>query len=214
MEFVETGILGQGFYPGCRGFSSQRSPIGGVMLLGRDFGTRSSFIIRASPAYQCVTSGALTWRHTLDVYLSLSKPSLNDLPVWCTNYLMGVRIDGSAMKNVRERISTADWPKYETSCWNFLQKQVVLQQPRVIVVFGEPNQLDLLIDKRLGRKWSQTLKTHLSFAMETVIPGIRSISPLISHSLIRNTAKEAARAERWVKRIRELYLSFGIGMAS
>ncbi|MFZ1085887.1 MAG: hypothetical protein WAN35_13060 [Terracidiphilus sp.] len=200
MAFVETGILGQGFYPGCLGFSSRRSPIGGIMLLGRDFGVKSYY--EGLTGLPLRDETALTWRHTRDIYLAHSPhPTLNDLPVWCTNYLMGIRLDGSAKGNVRERISSSDWVKFEDSCWCFLQKQIFLQRPLVIVVFGEDNRYDLLTDKRFGTKWSQTLQhtftsdgdTHPAFVTFADHP----------HSLIRNTAKDAARLE--VKRIRELY---------
>ena len=209
MSYVETGILGQGFYPGCRGFSSQRSPLGGVMLLGRDFGVKSYYDgLVGSPSRN---ETALTWRHTRDIYFAQSPHrSLIDLPVWCTNYLMGVRLDGSAKGNIEERISSSEWVKYEDSCWGFLQKQIFLQKPLVIVVFGEDNRSDLMTNKRLGSNWTQTLqytfesdrKSHSAFVTFVDHP----------HSLIRNTAKDAARIE--VKRIRELYESQAQGNRS
>jgi uracil-DNA glycosylase len=116
---------------------------------------------------------------------------------------MGVRLDGSAKGNIKERISSSEWVKYEDSCWGFLQKQIFLQKPLVIVVFGEDNRSDLMTNKRLGSNWTQTLqytfesdrKSHSAFVTFVDHP----------HSLIRNTAKDAARIE--VKRIRELYES-------
>jgi hypothetical protein len=202
MAFVETGILGRGFYPGCRGFSSQKNPIGGLMLLGRDFGTKSYYEGLAGPPPR--DEHALTWRHTRDIYLSPPPhPTLNDLPVWCTNYLMGVRIDGSAKGNVKERISTSEWAGYEGSCWRFLQKQILLQKPLVIVVFGEDNRSDLLTDIRLGRKWAQTLQCTFESCGDRHSASVTFADH--PHSLIRNTAKDAARLE--VKRIRGLYES-------
>ena len=200
MAFVETGILGRGFYPGCSGFSRRRSPLRGLMLLGRDFGVKSYYdgLIGSPPQDE----HALTWRHTRDIYLSpLPDPSLNDLPVWCTNYLIGVRIDGSAKGNLKERVSPSAWATYERSCWRFLQKQVLLQKPLVIVVFGEDNRSDLLTENRLGQRWSQTLVHAFESDGEPHTATVTFVNH--PHSLIRNTAKESARLE--VKRIRDLY---------
>jgi hypothetical protein len=203
MQFVEKGILGRGFCPGCCGFLPENDPIGGVMLLGRDFGVKSYYDgLVGSPARD---ETALTWRHTRDVYLGLPLlPSLGDLPVWCTNYLMGIRLDGSAKGNIKDRVSEAEWVKYEDSCWKFLHKQVFLQMPLIIVVFGDDNRSDLLSEKRLGRKWAGTLLEH------TFEYGGSRHSACVTfvdhpHSLIRHTAKEAARLE--VKRIRDLFYS-------
>ena len=133
MKCVDSGIHGQGFYPGCQGFSSQKSPHGGLMLLGRDFGVESYYDgLVGSPVRD---ETALTWRHTREIYFAQPPhPTLSDLPVWCTNYLMGVRLEGSAKGNVRERISMPEWVKYEDTCWGFLQRQVLLQKPLVIAL--------------------------------------------------------------------------------
>jgi hypothetical protein len=200
MEFVEAGILGRGFYPGCRGFQPEKSPVQGVMLLGRDFGVKNYYgCLAGAPARD---ETALTWRHTRDVYLSQPPhPTLNDLPVWCTNYLMGVRIDGSAKGNIKARIAAPDWKRYEDSCWKFFVMQVLLQLPSVIVVFGEDNRSDLMTDIRLGKGWAQTLEhTFESGGNRHTATVTFAAHP---HSLIRHTAKDEARLE--VKRIRALY---------
>src|ERR1700722_13566952 len=140
--FVEPNIRGRGFYPGCNGFDTD--PTDGIMLLGRDFGTRTYFDgLVGLPARD---ETALTWRHTRDVYLDELEP----IPVWCTNYLMGLREDGSAKGNVMLRIPPKDWEAFEHSCWVFLHLQVLLQKPRVIVVFGGDNKSDLMVKGRFG----------------------------------------------------------------
>jgi hypothetical protein len=197
MLFAETGILGRGFYPGCFGYSPERSPIDGLMLLGRDFGTKSYYDnLCGLPSRD---ESALTWRHTRDIYLG----GFHDLPVWCTNYLMGIRSDGSAKGSMKERVAAAEWSKYEQSCWSFLQKQVLLQRPRVIVVFGEDNRSDLTVGGRFGKNWSCNFK-HI-FATDGVRHSAMVTFTNHPHSLIRKTAKDVARIE--VQRIRELYQS-------
>jgi hypothetical protein len=200
MAFVETGILGRGYYPGCRGFSSQENPVGGLMPLGRDFGTISYCAsLDGKPPRD---EYALTWRHTRDIYLSPPPhPSLADPPTRCTNCLMGVRVDGSAKGNVKERLSVSEWAEYELSCWMFLQRRILLQRPLVVIVFGGDNSSGLLADGRLGKNGSQALQRtfeaggngHSSTATFTGHP----------HSSIGNAAKATARLE--VKRIGELY---------
>ncbi len=202
MAFVETGILGQGFYPGCRGFSPQKSPLGGVMLLGRDFGTKSYYERLAGSPPRDETSHS--WQRTCEIYFPpRHAPSIHDLPVWCTNYLMGVRTVGPATGNVRKGISKTDWAKYEASCWLFLQSQVLLQQPLVIVVFGKDNRNDLRADDRLGSKRVQTL--HHVFQSGHFSHSVAVTFADHPFSLISEVAKDRARLE--VKRIRELYES-------
>jgi hypothetical protein len=120
MRFVEPAIRGKGFYPGCSGFDAD--PTGGIMLLGRDFGTRTYFEGLAGPPVR--DEAALTWRHTRDIWLK----ELGDISAWCTNYLMGLREDGSAKGNIKLRIAATDWNLFESSCWDFLQGQVLLQK--------------------------------------------------------------------------------------
>jgi hypothetical protein len=176
------------------------------MLLGRDFGDKSYYhkLVKQQPAEE----DSDTWLRIRDIHFSHnSQSTLRGLPIWCTNYLMGVRKEKPSTKNVKKRISPDDWLKYENSCWDFLQKQVLLQKPRLIVIFGArqdfraDNQVDLLTDHRLGRGKRQTMihdfvsggKKHTTKVTFTEHP----------FSLISEVAKDKARLE--VKRIRELY---------
>jgi len=144
IQCVDRGITGSGFYPGARNclFGDVAAP--GVVLLGRDFGTLSYYSsLTKKPGRG---EHALTWRHTRDIYVR----HLYSARVFCTNYLMGVRVDGSAKGDLRECLSPIEWEKFETACWNFLQKQIAETKPSLIVVFGSDNQRDLSRALRLG----------------------------------------------------------------
>lgn len=151
MQWVDRGIKGQGFYPGAEICTFNGSPAGGIMLLGRDFGTLDYYQRLANEPGR--SEWALTWRHTRDIYLT----ELTNIPIWCTNYLMGVRKDGSSKGDVSSRMSQQEWDSFEESCWGLLEKQISLQSPKVIVVFGDDNQRDLNRKTRLGTLRSSCL---------------------------------------------------------
>jgi uracil-DNA glycosylase len=142
MQYLDRGIEGQGFYPGAREcvFGEPGAPL--VLLLGRDFGTwdyYSGLMGKGRSEY------ALTWRNTHNIYLQ----ELSQFQVFCTNYLMGVRVAGSAKGNVSEGITPGDWIRFEESCWEFLKEQIAISKPSVIVVFGDDNRRDLDKSNRL-----------------------------------------------------------------
>ena len=142
LEHVDRGIPGVGFYPGAEGFVDQ-SPEGGVMFLGRDWGLKrdyDGFCRRASG------ETGVTWRNFRDYYL----PAFTAVPLWCTNYLLGLRKDGKATGNIEVIIPKDEWPVFEAYCWEFLQAQVLLQRPLLVVVLGEYNKSDLRRSDRLG----------------------------------------------------------------
>jgi hypothetical protein len=144
IQHVDRGITGSGFYPGARNclFGSIYAPR--LMLLGRDFGTLSYYSSLAREPGR--GEYAPTWRHTKNIYVQ----SLFGARVFCTNYLMGVRVDGSAKGDLRERLSPTEWGVFEGACWRFLQKQIEDTDPRLIVVFGADNLRDLSKVERLG----------------------------------------------------------------
>ena len=114
------------------------------MLLGRDWGTQIQYNQwRGLPVRD---ETAITWTRTRDIHLQ----ALKKFPVWCTNYLLGIRRDGSAVGNLRDGIEPRSWGKYEGQCWAFLQRQVLLQRPKLIVVLGKPNRIDLERENRFG----------------------------------------------------------------
>ena len=144
MQHVDRGITGSGFYPGARNclFGSAFAP--GVLFVGRDFGTLRYYSSLANKPGR--GEHALTWRHTKDIYVD----TLYGASVFCTNYLMGVRVDGSAKGDLRERLSAHEWGIFEPACWRFLQKQIVDSKPKLVVIFGSDNFRDLSKPDRLG----------------------------------------------------------------
>lgn len=144
MERIECGILGRGFYPGTKGFHNTESPLDGIILLGRDFGTKAYYESLCGPPAKDET--AWTWLRTKANYLK----NLEGLPVWCTNYLLGVRKQGPSTGNVKKRIDSLEWNAFESHCWRFLQAQVLLQRPRIVIILGADNKSDLELQDRLG----------------------------------------------------------------
>jgi hypothetical protein len=143
LRFIDRGIRGHGFYPGAMQcmFGEQSTPR--IMLLGRDFGTVEYYSkLHATPRSEY----ALTWRRTRDLYLR----EFSGAYVFCTNYLMGLRVDGSAKGDIRNRLSSEVWTEYERHCWQFLLSQIAEFRPDAILVFGSDNRRDLNKENRLG----------------------------------------------------------------
>jgi hypothetical protein len=184
MEKIERGIFGAGFYPGAQGFTSEQFPYGGDLLLGRDFGVVDYYERLAGDPARDET--ATTWTRTRDIYL----PCFDDAPVWCTNYLLGARKASPSIGNVKDRISPTAWKPYEAYCWRFLQAQVLLQRPRLVIVLGAFNREDLQLPNRLGAA------TNVRYIFQD---GQDQHSALIAfahhpYSLIPNSRKLQARA--------------------
>jgi hypothetical protein len=197
LEHIECGILGAGFYPGARGFIKEQSPLGGILLLGRDFGTKEYYDrLCGRPARD---ETALTWRHTRDIYLSC----FDGLPVWCTNYIVGVRKNGSSVGNIKDKISASEWLLFEEDCWRFLNAQVLLQRPRLVVVFGGDNRADLTAADRLGS--ASDAKRRHTFAHEGGYHTVVVAFADHPHSLIPKVKQNAARV--LAQELREVYES-------
>jgi hypothetical protein len=194
MEHIDCGILGAGYYPGTRGFSGQ-SPEGGLMLLGRDFGTKSYYDrLSGMPARD---ETAPTWQRTEEHYLSFFQGR----PVWCTNYLLGVRKNGSAMGNIKKTIDPIEWESYEAYCWDFLQWQVLLQRPRLVLVLGIPNRQDLTVSNRLGKKFDGEVR-HTFGNDEGEHTAVVAVMDH-PHSLIPRVRQAAARTR--IQAMRQIY---------
>ena len=143
VQFVDRGIRGEGFYPGASQCLFGDPGAAKIMLLGRDFGTLDYYSKLQNTDR---SEYALTWRHTRDIYLK----ELNLFRVFCTNYLMGVRVDGSAKGDLSERMKPAEWSVFEESCWLFLLSQASVFRPDLILVFGADNKRDLQKPSRLS----------------------------------------------------------------
>jgi hypothetical protein len=196
LEYIECGILGSGFYPGASGFDqTQPPPQGGIMLLGRDWGKKSDYERFAGlPARG---EAGFTWQQTRDVYLAGLAP----WPVWCTNYLVGVRTEGSAEGNVKGRIEQPAWDAFESDCWSFLQSQVLLQRPLLVIVCGRDNRADLTVRGRFGATSCEELRhTFKTEAGEHSAPVVFGWHP----NYLKGYAKQAAGREA-VMRMRRLY---------
>jgi uracil-DNA glycosylase len=165
------------------------------MLLGRDFGTKTYYQRLCGIPPRDET--ASTWRRTRDIYLA----SFIGLPVWCTNYIVGVRKNGSSVGNVKERIHPSDWEAFEGDCWQFLQAQVLLQHPRILVVFGGDNRADLAANGRLGEITQGNMR-H-TFKNEYGQHSVLVTYADHPHSLIPKEKQEDARKES--ARLRHLY---------
>ena len=190
MKHIDRGILGAGFYPGTAGFKDERSPEEGIMLLGRDFGVKSYYKRLCGPPARNETSP--TWRRTRDIYLDI----LDQLPVWCTNYLLGVRKSGPARGNIKDKILASEWPQYKKYCWAFLQAQVLLQRPRIVVVLGKDNRADLCVSDRLGSRTIEPFrfkfrsKGNEHEGIITFADHPHSLIPRIRQDAVRITARQ------------------------
>lgn len=185
LKHIDRGILGRGFYPGAQGFIAGNSPLGGILLLGRDFGTKDYYnSLCGLPARD---ETAITWRHTRDIYLE----SLGCLPVWCSNYLIGVRKTGSSKGNIKNKLSASEWQEFERYCWDFLQEQVLLQRPLLVVIFGGDNRRDLTLPNRLGSVQGSELK-HIFGRNGEHHSAVVTFADH-PHSLIRECCKDVAR---------------------
>ena len=127
-------LTGQGFFPGgdglwregdsasLRGPSQCQFPLKGIMCLGNDFGSKVGF------SRLGIYENPPTWRHLRRRF------ELADIPgqrCFFTNAYMGLRADRGAL----------DHPivmyQYDSFCAEFLEFQILTQQPRLIVVLGD-----------------------------------------------------------------------------
>ena len=128
-------LAGQGFFPGGDGLwrddcdlatsSTGQLPNAGVMFLGNDFGTLTSYRKLQARGYE----NPPTWRHLK------SRISLAEIPpglCFCTNAIMGLRTTGTALrKQVWDEA-----PNFLKFCREFLIFQVETLQPKLLVVLG------------------------------------------------------------------------------
>jgi len=157
LECAVRGISGNGFYPAASGVINDVSPDQGVMFLGRDWGSKKDYIGFCGDKGE--SESGPTWRRFEEFYL----PEFLNVPIWCTNYLLGVRSKGAARGNIRKQIDEDEWNTFEGYCWDFLHAEVMLLRPRVLVVFGDYNKRDLRA--RFGITGSDTM-TKFQFFQE------------------------------------------------
>src|SRR5258706_4640934 len=104
---------------------------------------------------------------------------------------MGLRKSGSSKGNIARKMSVEEWMSFEGYCWKFLQSQVLLHRPLVLVILGGDNKADLSPANRLGLA-SATQRHH------TFSTGSDEHTALVTvadhaHSLIPKSRQEDAR---------------------
>ena len=126
-------LTGQGFFPGGDGLwrddnpkairtvSPNTFPHNGIMFLGNDFGTLTSFEKLRD------FENPPTWRYLKQ---RLHHASIPGAMGFYTNAYLGLRTDRDALARAIEH------PTYRRFCADFLAIQIAYQAPRLIVTFG------------------------------------------------------------------------------
>jgi hypothetical protein len=152
-------LAGQGFFPGGDGLwrddaaSAQHSsnPVGGIMFVGNDFGTAATFKSTLRRKYE--TDGVPTWRN---LKRRIDAAGLHNTGVcgqlgFYTNAILGLRGAGCAVD--RKDWNNPEWWRrgnpFAMFCREFLEFQIEIVKPRLVVVLGEPPQHALCIPNPL-----------------------------------------------------------------
>lgn len=130
-------LAGQGFFPGGDGLWREQAelmankegalPKAGVVFIGNDFGTLASYNKLKNRGYENVP----TWRH---LKARVRNAGLPTEKTFFTNAIMGLREEGSALG----RRNWQGLPLFAQFCREFLQFQLEILAPRLVVVMG-PN---------------------------------------------------------------------------
>lgn len=128
-------LTGQGFFPGGDGLWRDEVQISeassgsvchkGILFLGNDFGTLSSYKKLQGNGYENVP----TWRHIKKRVLAAQLP-LSAL--FFTNTILGLREEGTALT----KQSWKKMPMFAEFCGEFLRFQLQTVKPRLVVVMG------------------------------------------------------------------------------
>ncbi len=219
---IDTKIVGRGYYPAFKGFENGADPHDGVMFLNRDFGDIDYYtnLLREYERTGCPVKERMhTWNQTEELYL----PGLNGIPIWLTNFLMGVRDKdlveaikrGSqrnikATTNIKTWIPECEWTAFELDCWTFFIEQVNKQRPRIITVFGRYNREDLFRDGRLGIRETSEKEFRWKFEFDQSEPHTCWIIHARHPSSVAKGEKSKSDIRNGVlKRIKELYSAGG-----
>lgn len=128
-------LTGQGFFPGGDGLWREEHalsapnhgilPLDGTVFIGNDFGTLSGFTKLQKRGYENVP----TWRHLKARITSAGIPREK---TFFTNAILGLREEGPAL-------GKSNWaadPDFAQFCSDFLQFQLEVLSPRLVVVMG------------------------------------------------------------------------------
>jgi hypothetical protein len=133
VESLPSQIQGTSFFPGGVGIYQDDGmpecfPVGGVMVLAHDWGTRADFDAFSREGRENTNNP--TWRQMLPFLRQVGIP-LSDC--FFTNFFAGLRAPGLAGTGV---FPGAGDDEYVRQCRDFVLKQIATQKPRLILVLG------------------------------------------------------------------------------
>jgi hypothetical protein len=153
-------LLGQGFFPGGDGLWRDRPesrdhdnfPSGGIMILGNDFGCLDNPDPKSPGFRQCLANGSFENPPTWNIKETLRRAGLPGNGCFFTNAYLGLR-RGTNSKGKSPGLKD---PDFRPMCAEFLEYQLGIQRPILIVCLGhEPRRLlasILLAEKHAWRK--------------------------------------------------------------
>jgi len=125
------------FFPGQRGFAGPTFPVGGIMMVGNNFCSRSGE--GGLPSWleaPDVPSAIKTWRRLRDFTIPSSGLSIERF--WFTNYCHGAMDVRDKKGKIRESYRFRS-TFVKTLCFDkVFERHVELMQPRLIVSLGSP----------------------------------------------------------------------------
>ena len=126
----ERRVAGRAFFPVGRGYAPDVAfPLGGVMLLGQDFGNEQNLddVVAAGEE----TDDVPTWR---EIGKALCEEAIPTEACWFTNYVMGVRRGRAS--NCKGRSPGLRNGALRRACAELFVHQLRAQRPCALVVFG------------------------------------------------------------------------------
>jgi hypothetical protein len=130
-------LRGQGFFPGGDGLwrddaaldqeSSGVLPVGGIVFVANDFGTRATYLKLESKGFE----NPPTWRHLKE---RIRRANLPKHKAFFTNAIVGLRSERDS-----KALDVSNWggePAFASFCREFLVYQIGALRPRLVVVLG------------------------------------------------------------------------------
>ena len=132
---VPTRIVGTAFFPGGSGLWRPAParhlpalPVGGVLIIGHDFGTVGQYVAALRAGHEPVERNA-TWR---GLTARLDRAGISLTSCFFTNAYLGLRVSESPTGAFPGRADEDYW----AACSAVLERTIALQQPRLIVTLG------------------------------------------------------------------------------
>jgi uracil-DNA glycosylase len=135
-QSVPARIVGTAFFPGGSGLWRESAakplpslPVGGIMVIGQDFHSRSKYLESAERGHENL--GDPTWRELRQL---LKTGGVLESECYFTNAYVGLRTDGTV---------TGEYPgardeEFVLQCSSLLAEQIAAQRPRAILTLGLP----------------------------------------------------------------------------